>query len=180
MTKLPPARTFEQWLDALITAPPEERRMLAIEGGDAGLNYERVLCVRHKTSLNWLSAFSHLDRTEASHRLQHGAGTRLHEPGDLVRTLDPRKFGECRWCGGPVVWASTASGKSMPVDAEPDPRGNVVLVSHPEKDRPLAVVLHTEFERSSVAPDSIHTSHMQTCHARSTATATKSTGRTET
>ena len=34
----------------------------------------------------------------------------------------------CRSCGTPVVWARTATGKAMPVDAAPDPKGNLVLV----------------------------------------------------
>ena len=33
----------------------------------------------------------------------------------------------CRSCGAPVVWAYTESGKRMPVDSAPHPRGNLML-----------------------------------------------------
>jgi hypothetical protein len=33
----------------------------------------------------------------------------------------------CRSCGAPVLWAVTAEGKRMPVDAEPTPAGNLVV-----------------------------------------------------
>lgn len=33
----------------------------------------------------------------------------------------------CRSCGAGITWAVTGTGKRMPVDAEPDPNGNVVL-----------------------------------------------------
>ena len=34
---------------------------------------------------------------------------------------------ECRSCHAPIVWARTASGKTMPVDAVETPDGNLVL-----------------------------------------------------
>ena len=33
----------------------------------------------------------------------------------------------CRSCGAAIVWAKTTTGKSMPLDAEPVPDGNIVL-----------------------------------------------------
>lgn len=33
----------------------------------------------------------------------------------------------CRACAEPIVWAKTADGKTMPVDAEPNPRGTLIL-----------------------------------------------------
>jgi len=33
----------------------------------------------------------------------------------------------CRSCGATIVWAITDSGKRMPVDAEPDPAGNLSI-----------------------------------------------------
>lgn len=33
----------------------------------------------------------------------------------------------CRACSEVVVWAKTADGKTMPVDAEPNPRGTLIL-----------------------------------------------------
>jgi len=35
----------------------------------------------------------------------------------------------CSACGAPVVWATTAGGKRIPLDAAPDPDGNVLLLS---------------------------------------------------
>lgn len=33
----------------------------------------------------------------------------------------------CPLCGAPVIWTQTAAGKLMPVDATPNPDGNVVV-----------------------------------------------------
>lgn len=56
----------------------------------------------------------------------------------------------CRACDAPMTWATTSSGKSMPLNAEPDPAGNVevrvgelglaVLEVHPPGQPPLASV----------------------------------------
>jgi hypothetical protein len=36
---------------------------------------------------------------------------------------------KCRSCGAAIIWEpSTASGKLMPLDAEPHPDGNIVLI----------------------------------------------------
>ena len=35
---------------------------------------------------------------------------------------------ECKSCGDPVVWVKTINGKPMPLNAEPDPDGNVYPV----------------------------------------------------
>lgn len=35
--------------------------------------------------------------------------------------------GQCRWCGAKIIWAKTPGGKNMPLDAEPNPRGNLLL-----------------------------------------------------
>lgn len=34
----------------------------------------------------------------------------------------------CRSCGAPMRWARTSNGKAMPLDAEPDDTGNVVII----------------------------------------------------
>ena len=39
----------------------------------------------------------------------------------------PPPPGRCRSCGAAVYFAKTATGSTMPVDAEPSPRGNVQL-----------------------------------------------------
>ena len=35
---------------------------------------------------------------------------------------------ECRSCGAPIRWVHTTAGKSMPLNAQPDATGNVVMV----------------------------------------------------
>lgn len=36
---------------------------------------------------------------------------------------------ECKTCGAEIRWADTVSGKIMPLDAKPDPKGLFVVVS---------------------------------------------------
>jgi hypothetical protein len=33
----------------------------------------------------------------------------------------------CRSCGAPILWAVTTGGKPIPLDAEPDAGGNVLM-----------------------------------------------------
>lgn len=33
----------------------------------------------------------------------------------------------CRGCGARIIWMPTAKGKAMPVDAKPNPDGNMIL-----------------------------------------------------
>lgn len=35
----------------------------------------------------------------------------------------------CRSCGAEIRWARTSAGKRMPLDAEPNPNGNVELTN---------------------------------------------------
>jgi len=59
----------------------------------------------------------------------------------------------CRSCGAPILWVVTvASGKRMPLDAEPGPAGNLVLL--------------TGGRARAAEPDDrppLHTSHFATC-----------------
>lgn len=165
-----PSRTLAEWLDALILADSVDRRSIALDGCDDGVALRKVHCKRCDKDLNWLSAFRHLDRTEASQRLQHGADTRLHQPGDLVPVFDQWPAEKCgrRGCSAQIVWASTTSGSSIPVDAVPNPAGNVVLTRSPGggRGRPLAIFLHTEAARSATSADAIHMTHAQTCRGK--------------
>lgn len=34
---------------------------------------------------------------------------------------------ECKSCRAPILWAKTKAGKRIPLNAEPDPTGNVVI-----------------------------------------------------
>ena len=46
---------------------------------------------------------------------------------------------QCRSCQAEIMWVVTEKGRRMPVNASPDPMGNVVLRHGP--DRTFAVVL---------------------------------------
>lgn len=57
-------------------------------------------------------------------------------PKDDAARADPAGGGKspalhaphhCKSCGGPIYWGRTEAGRSMPVDAEPVPDGNVLL-----------------------------------------------------
>lgn len=163
---MPATRSLQEWLDELITAAPADRRMVSIRGLDAGIALRRVRCLRCSTSLNWLSAYSHLDRAEASYRNVHGAGARLHLAGDLVPVDEPVfRTSRCTRCRHEVIWASTPSGRRVSVDALPHPNGSFVL-SQPMAgagDLPLAMVLRTPADRAGAPAGSVYMAHVQTC-----------------
>lgn len=48
----------------------------------------------------------------------------------------------CRRCKGRIVWAKTKAGRTMPVDADPHPDGNVVLRA--DLSGPPVAEVHTE------------------------------------
>lgn len=57
----------------------------------------------------------------------------------------------CRGCGAPILWVRTTHGNLMPLDAEPDPDGNVELVDRdgqavtdPTDQRALTAVVHAQ------------------------------------
>ena len=77
-------------------------------------------------------------------------------------TIDgvPVRTDLCRSCTGRVIWARTVNGRSMPVDAEPNGGGNVVLTCQgPGKVR--ALVLGSE-DRPPEGK-ARRTSHFATC-----------------
>lgn len=39
------------------------------------------------------------------------------------------KITVCRSCGASIIWAQTAKGKDIPIDAEPAPDGNIALIN---------------------------------------------------
>ena len=65
----------------------------------------------------------------------------------------------CRSCGASIMWCATPSGKSMPVDAEPSDRGNMVV----ENGRVTAVVASDAVEEMRSHGYKLHTSHFATC-----------------
>jgi hypothetical protein len=66
----------------------------------------------------------------------------------------------CRSCGAEIVWARTERDKRAPIDAEPNPLGDVVLIWHEGDREPLAIfgVPDEAFEEWQR-----HTSHFATC-----------------
>ena len=70
---------------------------------------------------------------------------------------------KCRSCGSPIVWGTTvATGKRMPVDAEPVVGGNVVMttgVDGPE----LLVVKEPERLRRLDEGEKLWISHFSSC-----------------
>lgn len=73
---------------------------------------------------------------------------------------------KCRSCGRPIVWAKTLAGRSMPVDTDPDPEGNLLLV---EVDEDVKAVISisglTEEARQAAQRVGVvlRTSHFATC-----------------
>jgi len=71
----------------------------------------------------------------------------------------------CRSCRAPIRWAVTAAGAKMPLDAEPNPAGNVRL-HRPEAADPLAVVCRpqeAEEARRLGFGDQLYMPHHATC-----------------
>lgn len=180
--------SLEQWLDRLCLADDlHDARWVGIKAIEAGYQLQRVTCDRCTAAphlrqvFTFVGAVRHIIETEASWRDAHredGPNAALHKPGDL-RAATPADTGRppapwssspCRYCGEPVVWALTKTGKRMPVDPQPDPAGNVVLTTTTGSlsETPLALVLGSADQRAEVNPDDLHTSHMQTCQQRPT------------
>jgi hypothetical protein len=73
----------------------------------------------------------------------------------------------CRSCGGEIVWAQTERGKRAPIDAEPNPLGDVVLRARTEPTgqgwrdvEPLAIFGVPD---EAFPDEPRHTSHFATC-----------------
>lgn len=74
----------------------------------------------------------------------------------------------CRSCRAPMLWVSMASGKRNPLDRDPHPQGNVMLVEHTndagERWR-LGVVLHNPdlLDELRALGVPLYVSHFSTC-----------------
>lgn len=64
----------------------------------------------------------------------------------------------CRSCGAPVIWTLTASGKRMPVDAEPRADGTYVLAEN--QDGSFAAQRYSHFVHQI---RQLYASHFATC-----------------
>jgi hypothetical protein len=153
------SRTLTDWLEELVTAASVDLRMVAIEGSRAGMNERHVVCTLHGLPLKWLTAYRHLADTEAAHRRNLGPAARLHRAGDLVPATAVEDRPAVKWqasthkpCRQQVIWAVTSTGGKMPVNAEPDPAGDIVLTASTSGgDQALALFLYTESERARVS-----------------------------
>lgn len=60
----------------------------------------------------------------------------------------------CKSCNADVVWVETSTGKKMPMDAKPDPKGTFVIING--KARKVTVDDRRLFRET-------YTSHFATC-----------------
>jgi hypothetical protein len=44
--------------------------------------------------------------------------------------MTERQLSTCQSCGASILWVRTLSKRRMPLDADPKPTGNVVIVKH--------------------------------------------------
>lgn len=67
----------------------------------------------------------------------------------------------CRSCGDPVIWLkNTRTGKRAPIDAEPDPAGNIV--TFPD-DGTYTVLGPSERAEATAEGVALRTNHFATC-----------------
>ena len=105
----------------------------------------------------------------------HPRGGAPRQAGELVGQLRPAPQHApkaCSSCGAPVLWAQILDDhgqrvkrddgrmRSMPVDAEPSPAGNVVLFERPGEGIVCRVLRRGEQPR---AGEKLRTSHFATC-----------------
>lgn len=68
----------------------------------------------------------------------------------------------CRSCGAPIVWGLTVKKRRMPLDADPQPDGTVVLVGGGgEHGEDLATVVPAEQRQNF--PGQLRRPHHSTC-----------------
>jgi hypothetical protein len=68
---------------------------------------------------------------------------------------------KCKSCGAAIIWATTQSGKLMPLDAAPDPKGNLAVQRY-DKAIPATLVVPRS-EMTEVLGLPTHKSHFATC-----------------
>lgn len=79
----------------------------------------------------------------------------------------------CRSCNAPIRWATTERERSIPIDPDPRPDGNIELVEehHRTIARVLTAARRAELEQAILAanrdgqtfPLNLHVSHFTTC-----------------
>ena len=71
---------------------------------------------------------------------------------------------ECRTCGAPITWARTHKDKTMPLDADPVPTGDFVIVAHVATPHGMAPLV--EKVTADTADRDRYTTHFVTCPDR--------------
>lgn len=70
----------------------------------------------------------------------------------------------CRSCAAPIRWAKTLGGKAIPLNAQPDPAGNITLKETGDPKAPLARVLAgADLFDARTAGTELWMSHYATC-----------------
>lgn len=74
----------------------------------------------------------------------------------------------CRSCGAPIQWATSTQGRVVPVDLQPSPDGNLVLVAEGRVTRALNTAVsegprHAEVQAALAAGSPRFKSHFATC-----------------
>jgi hypothetical protein len=68
----------------------------------------------------------------------------------------------CRSCDAEIVWATSATGKAMPLNAKPDPMGNVRLYG-PNGARSAVVLAAEKLKLARTAGVPLYMPHHATC-----------------
>ena len=74
---------------------------------------------------------------------------------------------ECKSCRAAIFWAVTPSGNRMPIDAEPSPRGTLILRKQAQDDGCLVLeepLIAIDYRAAGAQPDEPRfLSHFATC-----------------
>ena len=67
---------------------------------------------------------------------------------------------KCRSCKAPILWlVNTSTQRAAPIDAEPSPAGNILVLD----ERTYRVLRPVELGNPEIGQGRRHTSHFQTC-----------------
>lgn len=69
----------------------------------------------------------------------------------------------CRTCGADIIWAETMAGKRAPIDAEPNPEGNVVLFDDGGPTRCMSLGGPILDKARADDETTLYTNHFATC-----------------
>jgi len=69
---------------------------------------------------------------------------------------------KCRSCGAEVIWTKTEAGKNMPVDVDPNEKGNIVMLP-PKGNGPPRAVYVDLMNHEEYRDEPKYLSHFATC-----------------